>query len=124
MTSNPFLSANKQLLSKLELEEGLPVEKGGLTEIYLAAYWVAKPDESTVEIGLMGLRFKDTAIASRAAKAMQPKIDENARLEPHTAPLLIHRGNIVCVLSHSSAVDKDVWSVMVRLVENALVNVP
>jgi len=118
MTSNPFLSKDRQVIS--QFEDGKTIEKGTVTEIFMAAYWVGKPEESPVEICVTALRFAEPAVASRAAKAMQPEMDGHAKAEPHTAPTLIHRGSIVCILSHTSAVNEDVWSEMVHLVENRL----
>jgi hypothetical protein len=118
MTSNPFRSKDQQVISVFE--DGKTIENGNVTEVFLAAYWWGKPEESPVEIGVLALRFRDAAMASRAAKALQPQMDENARVEPHTAPTLLRRGSIVCILHHTSAVDKDVWSGMTRLVETAL----
>ena len=118
MTSNPFLSNDERVLS--EVLKGSSFERGSVAEVYMAAYWVRGPDESIVEISLMALRFKEPAVALRAAKAMQPEMDELAKVEPHSAPSLIHHGSIVCILGHTSAVEEDAWLGMLRLVENAV----
>jgi hypothetical protein len=117
MTSNPFRSNDKQLLAMLE--ETPPFEKDSLREIYLAAYWLVGPSESPVEMNLTALRFRDPTTAARAARIMQP-----TEVEPHTGPSVIHSGSVVCVLSHTSAVDKGVWTAMVRLVEDAVTHAP
>ena len=120
-TSNPFLTEDKQVISEF-VEAWKIVEKGSVREIFLAAYWVG---ESPVEIGVLALRFNDPAAAARTAKAMQSQIDEDAKFEPHTSGgTLLHRDSVVCVIGHTSAVDKEVWSAMVRLVQNALAEMP
>jgi len=122
MTSNPFLSRDKHIISDLEAD--MPVQRGNVTEVYLAAYWVGKPNQSVVEISVTALRFSQPAVASRAARAMQPQIDEDAKVEPHSAPTLLCRGRVLCIVGHTSAVDNDTWRAMLRLVENALAQVP
>jgi hypothetical protein len=122
MTSNPFLSVDRQILGNIE--EQFPVNEGDLKEICLAAYWIQGPDGSAVEMDLTALCFKDAAVASQVAKTVQSSTDEGAGVEPDTTPAIISQGNTVCVLSRTSAVDRDVWSAMVHLVENALTHVP
>lgn len=122
MTSNPFLTADRHILA--EFEKNLPVQKGSLREIYMAAYWAREPDESVVEIGLLALRFKDAVIASETAKTLQSAADENASAEPHTTPAIGHRGSTVCMLTHTSAVTEDTWSAMLRLFKDSLVHAP
>jgi len=120
VTSNPFLTKDKQVISEF-VEDGKIVEKGSVREVLMAAYWVG---ESGVEISVLAMQFTDPASASRAARALQPQIDQDAKIEPHTAQTLLHRGSVVCILGHTSAVDKDVWSAMVSLVQNALAEMP
>lgn len=122
MISNPYLSSDRKFIS--QLGEGEPIETGLVSEIFLVAYWVGEPDGSPDEICLTAIRFKEAAPAARAAKAMQPEIDKHAKVEPHTAPTLIHRGSVVCIMSPTSAVNRDVWDAMVQLVEKALEKMP
>jgi hypothetical protein len=118
MTSNPYVSSDRRLVS--QFEDGKVVEKGTVREILLVAYWAEEPNGGAVEIGLTALRFNEAAAAGRAAEAMRPEMVEAAKVEPHTAPSLIYRDQVVCILSHTSSVNPDTWSAMVRLVEKGL----
>ena len=95
MTSNPLLSNDERVIC--EAVKGSSYGKGSVTEVYVAAYWFREPD-GVVEISLFALRFKEPAAASRAAKAMRAEMDELVKVEPHTAPSLVHHGSIVCIL--------------------------
>jgi len=118
MTGNPFASTDRKVLA--ELEDGNQVAKETARELLQVVYNWEEPGGGTTEIGVMAVRFKDAASAEAATKGLKPRMDENARVEPHTAPTLLHRGDVVCILQHSSAVDKDVWAAMVKLADKAL----
>jgi len=118
MTANPFLSSDPEVISHFEDRD--PIAKGSLTEVYLAAYWIGKPDESPAEIDVIALRFADPAVASRAAASIQAENDEHARVEPHSAQTVILRGTILCLVGHGSAIDENTWSAFLVLVRNKL----
>lgn len=114
MTSNPFHSRDKKVLSEIQDSEDV-LRKHDLVEMFQAVYSTGGPQESDGGIGIIVLQFKNPEAAAKVASALRSSSEESRNIA-YTAIL---RGDIVVIIQVPSP-GKQPYSEMVDLVKRTL----